>query len=142
MDVKVSACESLMTEIARLEKWSYLDDLISSTKLLENFEHSVDHLQTSLSKKLKRESHVESSNNNNNNNSNNNNNNNNSNNTNNNNSGTSQAKSTNMIHSNSRDSMSTISRMDSGKKTQSFMSWGTKLTKSVERMNAFSLTKT
>ncbi|KAI9248966.1 hypothetical protein EDC94DRAFT_528044 [Helicostylum pulchrum] len=107
MDVKVSACESLLNEIARLEKWSYLDDLISSTKLLDNFEHSVDHLQTSLSKKLKRE-----------------------------------IKSTSMIHSNSRDSMSTISRMDSGKKTQSFMSWGTKLTKSVERMNAFSLTKT
>lgn len=125
MDVKVSACESLLNEIARLEKWSYLDDLISSTKLLDNFEHSVDHLQTSLSKKLKRESHVEansssaSSIN-----------------------GSSQAKSTSMIHSNSRDSMSTISRMDSGKKTQSFMSWGTKLTKSVERMNAFSLTKT
>lgn len=27
------------------------------------------------------------------------------------------------------------------KSSQSFMSWGTKLTKSVERMNAFSLTK-
>lgn len=122
MDIKVSACESLMNDIARLEKWTYLDDLSSSTKLLDNFENSVDHLKTSLSKKLKRESHVE------------------------NNSSASSVvstqKSTNMIHSNSRDSMSTISRMDSGKKTQSFMSWGTKLTKSVERMNAFSLTKT
>lgn len=122
MDIKVSACESLMNDIARLEKWTYLDDLSSSTKLLDNFENSVDHLKTSLSKKLKRESHAE------------------------NNSSASSVvstqKSTNMIHSNSRDSMSTISRMDSGKKTQSFMSWGTKLTKSVERMNAFSLTKT
>lgn len=123
MDVKVSACESLMNDIARLENWSYLDDLSSSAKLLDNFENSVDHLQTSLSKKLKRESHVE-------------------NNTSSASSVISTQKSTNMIHSNSRDSMSTISRMDSGKKTQSFMSWGTKLTKSVERMNAFSLTKT
>ncbi|GAA5816842.1 hypothetical protein MFLAVUS_010376 [Mucor flavus] len=126
MDVKVSACESLLNEIARLEKWSYLDDLTSSTKLLDNFEHTVDHLQTSLSKKLKRESHVESS----------------SNSSASSINGSYQVKSTSMIHSNSRDSMSTISRMDSGKKTQSFMSWGTKLTKSVERMNAFSLTKT
>lgn len=126
MDIKVSACESLMNDIARLENWSYLDDLSSSTKLLDNFENSVDHLQTNLSKKLKRESHVENHN-----------------------ATASSAssvistqKNSHMIHSNSRDSMSTISRMDSGKKTQSFMSWGTKLTKSVERMNAFSLTKT
>ncbi|KAI7896505.1 uncharacterized protein EV154DRAFT_535727 [Mucor mucedo] len=129
MDIKVSACESLMNDIARLENWSYLDDLSSSTKLLDNFENAVDHLQTSLSKKLKRESsHAENHHHN---------------------TTTSSAssvistqKNSHMIHSNSRDSMSTISRMDSGKKTQSFMSWGTKLTKSVERMNAFSLTKT
>lgn len=123
MDIKVSACEALMNDIARLENWSYLDDLSSSAKLLDNFEHSVDHLQTSLSKKLKRESHLEA-------------------NTSSASSVISVQKSTHMIHSNSRDSMSTISRMDSGKKTQSFMSWGNKLTKSVERMNAFSLTKT
>jgi hypothetical protein len=134
MDIKVSACESLMNDIARLENWSYLDDLISSTRLLDNFESSVDILQTNLSKKLKRDSQqqqqkeqqqqnsLESNNPN----------------------SASSIYSTNngMIHSNSRDSMSTISRIDSGKKTQSFMSWGTKLTKSVERMNAFSLTKT
>jgi hypothetical protein len=113
MDIKVSACESLMSDIARLENWSYLDDLVSSTRLLEHFETSVDQLQTNLSKKLKRESTLE------------------------NNSSDNQASS-----NQHRDSMSTISRIDSGKKTQSFMSWGTKLTKSVERMNAFSLTKT
>ncbi|KAF1799040.1 hypothetical protein FB192DRAFT_1287248 [Mucor lusitanicus] len=120
MDIKVSACESLLTDIARLENWSYLDDLISSTRLLDHFETSVDHLQMTLSKKLKRDSIIESSSS----------------------SGSSQLSHSGSIHhSSSRDSIS-MSRMDSGKKTQSFMSWGTKLTKSVERMNAFSLTKT
>ncbi|KAK4515964.1 uncharacterized protein ATC70_010924 [Mucor velutinosus] len=120
MDIKVSACESLLTDIVRLENWSYLDDLISSTRLLDHFETSVDHLQMTLSKKLKRDSIIESSSN----------------------SGSSQLSHNGSIHhSSSRDSIS-MSRMDSGKKTQSFMSWGTKLTKSVERMNAFSLTKT
>ncbi|KAG1094110.1 hypothetical protein G6F42_018818 [Rhizopus arrhizus] len=120
MDIKVSACESLLTDIARLENWSYLDDLISSTRLLDHFETSVDHLQMTLSKKLKRDSIIES----------------------NSSSGSSQLSHSGSIHhSSSRDSIS-MSRMDSGKKTQSFMSWGTKLTKSVERMNAFSLTKT
>ncbi|CAO3626534.1 unnamed protein product [Mucor fragilis] len=120
MDIKVSACELLLTDIARLENWSYLDDLISSTRLLDHFETSVDHLQMTLSKKLKRDSIIESSSS----------------------SGSSQLSHSGSIHhSSSRDSIS-MSRMDSGKKTQSFMSWGTKLTKSVERMNAFSLTKT
>jgi hypothetical protein len=121
MDIKVSACESLMSDIARLENWSYLDDLLSSTRLLEHFETSVDQLQTNLSKKLKRESTLENSSNTNSN------------------SSQSSSSSGPIQH---RDSMSTLSRIDSGKKTQSFMSWGTKLTKSVERMNAFSLTKT
>lgn len=120
MDTKISACESIMTDIARLENWSYLDDLISSTRLLDHFETSVDQLQMTLSKKLKRDSMIES----------------------NSSSGSSQLSHSGSIHhSSSRDSIS-MSRMDSGKKTQSFMSWGTKLTKSVERMNAFSLTKT
>lgn len=119
MDTKISACESIMTDITRLENWSYLDDLISSTRLLDHFETSVDHLQMTLSKKLKRDSMIE----------------------NNSSSGSSQLSYSGSIHSSSRDSIS-MSRMDSGKKTQSFMSWGTKLTKSVERMNAFSLTKT
>jgi hypothetical protein len=119
MDTKISACESIMTDITRLENWSYLDDLISSTRLLDHFETSVDHLQMTLSKKLKRDSMIE----------------------NNSSSGSSQLSYSGSIHNSSRDSIS-MSRMDSGKKTQSFMSWGTKLTKSVERMNAFSLTKT
>ncbi|KAI8637740.1 hypothetical protein BD408DRAFT_447348 [Parasitella parasitica] len=120
MDIKASACESLMTDIARLENWSYLDDLISSTRLLDHFETSVDQLQVTLSKKLKRDSLIE----------------------NNSSSGSSQlSHSVSNQNNSSRDSIS-MSRMDSGKKTQSFMSWGTKLTKSVERMNAFSLTKT
>lgn len=120
MDIKVSACESLMHDIAQLENWSYLDDLVSSTRLLEHFETSVDQLQTNLSKKLKRESTLENSSN----------------------SSNSSSHSNNSASIQHRDSMSTISRIDSGKRTQSFMSWGTKLTKSVERMNAFSLTKT
>jgi hypothetical protein len=113
MDIKVTACESLINDISKLESWSYLDDLVSSTKLLENFESSLDMLQATLSKKLKRES-MDSS-------------------------GSSQNGSSH------RDSNApSINRMDSSgsKKTQSFMSWGTKFTKSVERMNAFSLTKT
>ncbi|CEP11734.1 hypothetical protein [Parasitella parasitica] len=120
MDIKTSACESLMTDIARLENWSYLDDLISSTRLLDHFETSVDQLQLTLAKKLKRDSVIES----------------------NSSSGSSQLSHSGSNQNNSsRDSIS-MTRMDSGKKTQSFMSWGTKLTKSVERMNAFSLTKT
>ena len=128
MDIKISACESLLNDISRLEQWSYLDDLVSSSRLLETFENAVDILQFSLAKKLKRESHVENSSNS---------------------SVASSASSvtgslsgSSMHHSHSRDSMSTVGRTDSGKKTQSFMSWGTKFTKSVERMNAFSLTKT
>jgi hypothetical protein len=134
MDIKVSACEQLMNDIARLENWSYLDDLVNSTRLLDNFGSSVDTLQQNLQKKLKRDSMAanEASGATENNNS---------------------PSSASSIHSSgssimsnstmsSRDSMATIGRMDSGKKTQSFMSWGTKLTKSVERMNAFSLTKT
>lgn len=109
MDIKVAACESLMNDINKLEQWTYLDDLISSSRLLDHFETAVDHLQLSLSKKLKRESTSESN--------------------------KDQGHSHN---STSRDSIS--GRIDEKKKTQSFMSWGTKLTKSVEKMNAFSLT--
>lgn len=132
MDIKISACESILIDISRLENWSYLDDLSSSTRLLENFEFSIDQIQSSLSKKLKRDSHVENSNG-----------------SNNNASSPSSVSGASIMSSGSsimststRDSMSTIGRTDSGKKTQSFMSWGTKFTKSVERMNAFSLTKT
>ncbi|KAI9487184.1 MAG: hypothetical protein EXX96DRAFT_605175 [Benjaminiella poitrasii] len=115
MDIKVSACETLMNDITRLENWNYLDDLISSTRLLEQFENSVEQLQITLSKKLKRISMSENG-----------------------------STTTNHQHTNnsSRDSISAINRIETGKKAQSFMSWGTKLTKSVERMNAFSLTKT
>jgi hypothetical protein len=114
MDIKVTACESLINDISKLESWTYLDDLVSSTKLLENFESSLDMLQATLSKKLKRES-MDSS-------------------------GSSQ----NGFSSHRDSNAPSINRMDSSgsKKTQSFMSWGTKFTKSVERMNAFSLTKT
>ncbi|KAI8884795.1 hypothetical protein K501DRAFT_332465 [Backusella circina FSU 941] len=116
MEIKVTACESLINDISKLESWSYLDDVVSSTKLLENFESSLDMLQTLLSKKLKRES-MDSSH---------------------------ASTSQNGFPSNRDSNLPSINRMDSSgsKKTQSFMSWGTKFTKSVERMNAFSLTKT
>lgn len=120
MDIKAQACESLINDMNKLENWTYLDDLTSSSRLLDHFETSVDHLQMSLSKKLKRESTSLENNKEN---------------------GSRQSNSASIHHSSSRDSMSAIGRMD-GKKTQSFMSWGTKLTKSVEKMNAFSLTKT
>ncbi|KAI7901954.1 uncharacterized protein BX663DRAFT_513037 [Cokeromyces recurvatus] len=119
VDIKVSACETLMNDIARLENWNYLNDLSSSIKLLEQFEHSIEQLQLILSKKLKRVSLSETNNN-----------------------GTNHQQNSAMNNNSNRDSISVISRIDTGKKAQSFMSWGTKLTKSVERMNAFSLTKT
>jgi hypothetical protein len=102
MDIKTTACESLMSYINRLESWTYLNDLVSSFRLIESFELALKSLESNLSKKLKRDS-------------------------------------LNMEESN-RDSHPI--RIDSAKKTQSFMSWGNKISKSVERMNAFSLTKT
>ncbi|KAI8884669.1 hypothetical protein K501DRAFT_322833 [Backusella circina FSU 941] len=106
MDIKTTACESLMSYINRLESWTYLNDLHSSLRLIESFELALKSLETNLSKKLKRDS----------------------------------LNSEETHHH--RDSYPM--RMDSNgsKKTQSFMSWGNKITKSVERMNAFSLTKT
>ncbi|KAI8082651.1 uncharacterized protein B0P05DRAFT_570871 [Gilbertella persicaria] len=124
IDIKISACESIINDIARLENWSYLDDLVSSTRLLDHFENSMDQLQNALAKKLKKDSmNAESPNSSN---------------------GSVVGSSNASIHStHSRDSMATIgSKIENNKKTQSFMSWSTKLTKSVERMNAFSLTKT
>ncbi|OBZ88049.1 hypothetical protein A0J61_03900 [Choanephora cucurbitarum] len=124
MDIKVSACETISNEITRLEKWSHLDDLKSSIKILEQLENSVDQLQITLAKKLKSESlnsEVPSSply------------------------SGSSAASSQASVYSlQSQSSTTTVNRTESTKKGQSFMSWGNKLTKSVERMNAFSLTK-
>ncbi|KAI8357880.1 hypothetical protein EDC96DRAFT_445955 [Choanephora cucurbitarum] len=124
MDIKVSACETISNEIARLEKWSHLDDLKSSIKILEQLENSVDQLQITLAKKLKSESlnseapssPLYS--------------------------GSSAASSQASIYSlQSQSSTTTVNRTESTRKGQSFMSWGNKLTKSVERMNAFSLTK-
>ncbi|KAI8384139.1 hypothetical protein BD560DRAFT_189582 [Blakeslea trispora] len=125
MDTKVSACETIANEITRLEKWSHLDDLKSSIKILEQLENSVDQLQTTLAKKLKSDSlgsevpssPLYSA-------------------------GSSVASSQSSVYSfQSQSSAATVSRVESTKKGQSFMSWGNKLTKSVERMNAFSLTK-
>ncbi|KAI8984572.1 hypothetical protein BDF20DRAFT_801399, partial [Mycotypha africana] len=56
MDIKISACESIMNDMARLENWIYLDDLTSSIRIIQQLETTVDQLQTTLAKKLKRES--------------------------------------------------------------------------------------
>ncbi|CEG69657.1 hypothetical protein RMATCC62417_05696 [Rhizopus microsporus] len=106
VDIKISACETLANDLHRLENWAYLDDLLSSLRLLEHVETSVESLKTNLSKKFKREST----------------------------NGGNQTSSAG--HTNGTTKIETTK-----KSSQSFMSWGTKLTKSVERMNAFSLTK-
>ncbi|CAO3618373.1 unnamed protein product [Cunninghamella blakesleeana] len=140
MDVKVAACESLILDLNRIEKWKNLDDIRGSLRLIESLEEVVDGLQITLSKKLKRDSLVDSTDDN-----------------------------ISIIHSpdgsslfsNSSNNISTIGIGSNGsiastgssgsstvsngsgslnKRTQ-FMSWGSKLSKSVERMNAFSLTK-
>lgn len=108
LEIKVAACETLMNDLARLEKWSQLDDLTGSLKLLEQFLDAVESLQNNLSKKLKRES---------------------------------MDASTSGSVVNGSDIASGV-EASSGKRTQSFMSWGSKLSKSVERMNAFGLTRT
>ncbi|KAL1934869.1 hypothetical protein VTP01DRAFT_7051 [Rhizomucor pusillus] len=108
LEIKVAACETLMNDLARLEKWSQLDDLTGSLKLLEQFLEAVESLQNNLSKKLKRES---------------------------------MDASTSGSVVNGSDIASGV-EASSGKRTQSFMSWGSKLSKSVERMNAFGLTRT
>jgi hypothetical protein len=98
MDIKTTACESLMSYINRLESWTYLNDLVSSFRLIESFELALKSLESNLSKKLKRDS-------------------------------------LNMEESN-RDSYPI--RIESAKKTQSFMSWGNKISKSVELINYYS----
>lgn len=136
VEIKIAACESLMADLSKLERWNKLDDLTGSLKVLEGLEDAVESLKTTLAKKLKRESMNGSSN-------------------------TSTATTSNgqqspvtttsssssVISMNNtipdNISVSSISSNTSSsyKKSQAFMSWGTKLSKSVERMNAFSLTK-
>ncbi|KAI8374578.1 uncharacterized protein BYT42DRAFT_576843 [Radiomyces spectabilis] len=107
LDVKVSACENMAADLARLEKWKSLDDVAGSLKLLETLETTIEGWQISLSRKLKRESMD----------------------------GGDSSSST------ISDTSSITSSTGGSKKSQTLMSWGNKLTKSVERMNAFSLTK-
>ncbi|KAI8992477.1 hypothetical protein BDB01DRAFT_847846 [Pilobolus umbonatus] len=114
MDVKVSACEHLMIDMSKLENWPHMADVLSTIKLIDKVETSVELLQLSLAKKLKRESMME---------------------------GNNHQQPSQSTTVNNRDSMSPI-KTDNSKKAQSFMSWSNKLSKSVERMNAFSLTKT
>lgn len=102
-----------MGDLSRLEKWQQLDDLTSSLKLLETLEDAVESLNTTLSKKLKRESMDASK----------------------------QGQVISPTHVKDMPGMMVHEGSISSRKTQSFMSWGTKLSKSVERMNAFSLTK-
>ncbi|CAO3594936.1 unnamed protein product [Absidia cylindrospora] len=154
MDVKVAACESLILDLNRIEKWRNLDDIRGSLRLIESLEEVVDGLQVTLSKKLKRDSLVDT------------------------NDDTSSIYSpdgsvlqsngsqgyssgngghgshgngsssngsggTNGGGNNGSNSISGVNNNGGGsinKRTQ-FMSWGSKLSKSVERMNNFSLTK-
>lgn len=133
VEIKIAACESLMADLSKLERWNKLDDLTGSLKVLEGLEDAVESLKNTLAKKLKRESMNGS---------------------NNNASSNGQQSPVSTISSSSVMTMSTntipdnisVSSISSNtsssyKKSQAFMSWGTKLSKSVERMNAFSLTK-
>ncbi|CDH51401.1 predicted protein [Lichtheimia corymbifera JMRC:FSU:9682] len=137
VEIKIAACESLMADLSKLERWTKLDDLTGSLKVLEGLEDAVESLKNTLAKKLKRESMNGSSN-----------------------TATSAATSNgqqspvtttsssssvismnNTIPDNISVSSISSNTSSSYKKSQAFMSWGTKLSKSVERMNAFSLTK-
>ncbi|KAG1057036.1 hypothetical protein G6F43_001108 [Rhizopus delemar] len=110
IDIKISACTTIINDISRLESWTYLNDLTSSLRLLDHVELSVEGLKSNLSKKLKSErskkKDIDNSN--------------------------QTTNSIQAIHHNAKTER---------KASQSFISWGTKLTKSVERMNAFSLSK-
>ncbi|KAI9495858.1 hypothetical protein BDB00DRAFT_812206 [Zychaea mexicana] len=114
VEVKAAACETLINDLAKLEQWHKLDDLTGSLKVLEILEDAVESLQASLAKKLKRDSMSADN-------------------------PTASSPSTTMTPHYDAGSIGSSS---SSKKSQAFMSWGTKLSKSVERMNAFSLTKT
>lgn len=139
MDVKVAACESLILDLNRIEKWRNLDDIRGSLRLIESLEEVVDGLQVTLSKKLKQDSIVDmnddtssvmevpsnqqqqpaGSNG----------------------SSSSGNSSSNNTGSSSNSGTSSISSNGSINKRAQFMSWGSKLSKSVERMNNFSLSK-
>ncbi|KAG0743754.1 hypothetical protein G6F57_008786 [Rhizopus arrhizus] len=113
-DTKVSVCDTLRSDITRLESWTYLDDLRSSLKLLEHVETSVETLKNSLSKKLRKEGPDRSLDN--------------------------SSQTSNNSNSSFQSNNNTIT--ETGRKaSQSFISWGTRLSKSVERMNAFGLSK-
>ncbi|KAI9271416.1 hypothetical protein BY458DRAFT_533472 [Sporodiniella umbellata] len=113
VDIKISVCDTMRGDITRLENWNYLDDLRSSLNLLNHVENSVEGLRNSLSKKLKKDSSDKSLD------------------------GSNQTSS-----SSSNNHQTNTSKPENNKKaSQSFMAWGTRLSKSVERMNAFGLSK-
>ncbi|KAI7874879.1 hypothetical protein K492DRAFT_211289 [Lichtheimia hyalospora FSU 10163] len=132
VEIKIAACESLMADLSKLERWNKLDDLTGSLKVLEGLEDAVESLKNTLAKKLKRESvngnttvasngqqsPVTTTS-----------------------SSSVMSMNTNSIPDNMSVSSISSNASTSYKKSQAFMSWGTKLSKSVERMNAFSLTK-
>lgn len=145
MDVKIAACESLILDLNRVEKWGNLDDIRGSLRLIESLEEVVDALQVTLSKKLKRDSLVDTSDD-----------------TNNGPFPSDVGGGTSQQHSHSNggnvdggigsssgssgnsfnlNSNGSLSSNGAANKRAQLMSWGSKLTKSVERMNAFSLTK-
>ncbi|CAO3668935.1 unnamed protein product [Rhizopus stolonifer] len=112
VDFKVSACTIIISDVSRLESWASLDNLDSSLKLLDPIEASVEKLKKNLSKKLKGESSKKISDN------------------------SSQT-------SNDSQTPQLINTKTEGsrKASHSFISWGSKLSKSVERINAFGLSK-
>ncbi|CAO3702410.1 unnamed protein product [Rhizopus stolonifer] len=115
VDIKISVCDTMRGDIARLENWIYLDDLRSSLKLLEHVETSVEGLKNNLSKKLKKDGSDKSLD-----------------------SSSQLSSGSSSVNSN----QTNTSKTESGRKaSQSFMAWGTRLSKSVERMNAFGLSK-
>ncbi|KAI8074460.1 hypothetical protein BC940DRAFT_315078 [Gongronella butleri] len=118
MDIKVAACETLMIDLTRIEKWRDLDDIRGSLRLIESLEEVVDNLQVTLSKKLKRDSLADQE----------------------------DTASPTMMDDMTSSTMSLVSgggpssqasNGTSGPGKRHIMSWGSKLTKSVERMNAF-----
>ncbi|KAI8341278.1 hypothetical protein BC941DRAFT_204039 [Chlamydoabsidia padenii] len=126
MDVKVAACESLISDLNRIEKWRNLDDILGSLRLIESLEEVVDGLQVTLSKKLKRDSLVDTNDDNNNGSLDN---------------GTGHQYSSHGNNDHNSGNNNLNNNGGSINKRAQLLSWGSKLTKSVERMNNFSLTK-
>ncbi|KAI9253596.1 hypothetical protein BY458DRAFT_558972 [Sporodiniella umbellata] len=112
VDFKVSACNTIISDVSRLESWTSMGNLESSLKLIDSIGASIEKLKKNFSKKLRGENPKKNT------------------------------ESSSQISNDNQSLNHTNTKPEGGRKTsQSFISWGSKLTKSVERINAFGLSK-